>query len=339
MGTILDQFRRFGDLGWEIGWQWGAIAFMLRGTTSDSLRASSTDGGGLMISFIQDLAVLLLDRVLGVDPEDNLDALEQSTSPQLRRLGAVLSNLEMPVQVPPPRPELVEKPRPALSARALLGQSLPSFDLHRSVPPAVPPVEEQPVQQRPIEQRSVEQPVEQPVQQRPVVNSIASPSQSATEPTPAPPNLQRYPPSSEPSSPPPRPASSPHLDLPLHGSSDLVLPALTELNTLLVTWQTEVQRLQQQRQEICAEGPAFGGWLEAEQGADGTAQYRLCSIHESGRLLSEPCPLVQVGEIRKAIARYHRQQHLLSRQQQLQGRLDMLTAILQGLAHQVRTQK
>lgn len=279
-----------------------------------------------MISFIQDLAVLVLDRVLGVDPEDNLDALEQSTSPQLRRLGEVLSTLEMPAQVPPPvpRPELVEKPRPALSARALLGQSLPSFDLHASVPPSVPPVEQRPVEQRPVEQR-------------PVANPVAPPSQPVAEPMPAPPRPQRQAPtlSSEPSS----PAPSPHLDLPLRGTSDLVLPALTELNTLLVTWQAEVQQLQQQRQEICAEGPAFGGWLEAEQGADGTAQYRLCSIHESGRLLSEPCPLAQVGEIRKAIARYHRQQHLLSRQQQLQGRLDMLTAILQGLAHQLRSQK
>ena len=284
-----------------------------------------------MISFIQDLAVLVLDRVLGVDPEDNLDALEQSTSPQLRRLGEVLSNLEMPVQVPPPRPELVEKPRPALSARALLGQSHPSFDLHTSMPPALSPVEQRSVEQPSMEQRPVEQPS--------MGNPIASPSPSATESMPAPPNLQRHPPTSEPSSPPPRPAPIPHLDVPLHGPSDLVLPALTELNTLLVTWQAEVQQFQQQRQEICAEGPAFGGWLEAEQGADGTAQYRLCSIHESGRLLSEPCPLVQVGEIRKAIARYHRQQHLLSRQQQLQGRLDMLTAILQGLANQVRSQK
>ncbi|TVQ16586.1 MAG: hypothetical protein EA367_19845 [Leptolyngbya sp. DLM2.Bin15] len=283
-----------------------------------------------MISFIQDLAVLLLDRVLGVDPEDNLDALEQSTSPQLRRLGAVLSTLEMPVQVPPPvsRPVLVEKPRPALSARALLAQTPPSFDLQSSES-AVPPVEERSMEERPVEKP--------PLEKRLVEEAIAAPSRpQVAVPQPAPP------------SPPPSPApsrsslsSSPNLPSPHpspHQPIDaFVLPALADLNGLVVAWQVEVRSLQQQRQEICAEGPAFGGWLEAEQGADGTAQYRLCSIHESGRLLSEPCPLVQVGEIRKAIARYHRQQHLLSRQQQLQGRLDMLTAILQGLAHQVRS--
>jgi hypothetical protein len=252
-----------------------------------------------MISLLQDVALFFLDRILGDDDTATLDRLEQSASPQLRRLGEVLSTLE-PLPAPPrpaPPPMPITPRSPVISPRAILAEPMPSFDLH---PPLTEP------SQSPPARLPIPSPVADPP---PAIAPVALPASTGAT---ARPMLQ-----SEPSPPPDPDPRSP----------------LADLSAIIQAWQAEITTLQHQRQAICAEGPAFGGWLEAEQGADGVAQYRLCSIHESGRLLSEPCPLAQVGEIRKAIARYHRQHHLLIRQQQLQYRLDLLLGMVQWLAN------
>ncbi|PHJ64196.1 hypothetical protein VF14_11260 [Nostoc linckia z18] len=148
-----------------------------------------------------------------------------------------------------------------------------------------------------------------------------------------------------------------------HGANPgLAMSILQEIQESLASWQTELQNILQQIQDIYLEGPIVNGWLESnfqEPEPGGTAtlrhaeidrlmnyveeicanggkvsyqssatSYRLCGVDDSGKVWSRPCPADQVPTVSIAIARYQKLRQLLGRKQTLETRLAQLAQSL-----------
>jgi uncharacterized protein (DUF4415 family) len=132
---------------------------------------------------------------------------------------------------------------------------------------------------------------------------------------------------------------------------------LKDMQTIVEGWQTELNQVLRQIQDLYLEGPIVDGWLESYSGepvpdvavlrhADvdrlmeyieeicaapvpGSNEvprtgYRLCGVNADGHVWSCPCPADQVPSLSLAISRYHRLRQLLGRQQDLEMRLSQL---------------
>jgi hypothetical protein len=143
-----------------------------------------------------------------------------------------------------------------------------------------------------------------------------------------------------------------------HGANPaLAMNILQEIQQHIASWQTELQTIIQQVQDIYLEGPIVNGWLESnmkepEQGKtatlrhgevdqimdnekvshpSGITDYRLCGVDTSGQVWSRPCPPDQLPIVSMAIARYQKLRQLLGRKQYLETRLSQLAEHLVNL--------
>ncbi len=134
---------------------------------------------------------------------------------------------------------------------------------------------------------------------------------------------------------------------------------LQEIEQIVVSWQTELQQIIRQIQDIYLEGPIVDGWLESPKQSPKTGNvgvskaqqdhlldyvdtltdenvayqsprpgYRLCGLDEHGKLWSKPCPSDQVPDVGVAIARYQKLRQLLQRKQERETRLNQLAETL-----------
>jgi len=141
----------------------------------------------------------------------------------------------------------------------------------------------------------------------------------------------------------------------------LAMNLLQEIEEIVARWQTELQTIVRQIQDIYIEGPIVDGWLESHardaQEAQGTVRpttvdrlmdyveqewqpdaevtlesprtgYRLCGLNGSGQFWARPCPPEQVVTVSLAIARHQKLRQLLNRKQELETRLSQLAETL-----------
>ncbi|MHC5733560.1 hypothetical protein [Nostoc sp.] len=148
-----------------------------------------------------------------------------------------------------------------------------------------------------------------------------------------------------------------------HGANPaLAMNLLQEIQETVAGWQTELQNILKQIQDIYLEGPIVNGWLESdpqepEPGGTATLRhaevdrlmnyveeicasggkvsyqssitgYRLCGVDDAGKVWSRPCPADQVPNVSMAIARYQKLRQLLGRKQSLETRLSQLAQTL-----------
>ncbi|BDI15102.1 hypothetical protein ANSO36C_09040 [Nostoc cf. commune SO-36] len=148
-----------------------------------------------------------------------------------------------------------------------------------------------------------------------------------------------------------------------HGANPaLAMNILQEIQETVADWQTELQSILKQIQDIYLEGPIVNGWLESnpqepEPGGTATLRhaevdrlmnyveeicatggkvsyqssitgYRLCGVDDAGKVWSRPCPPDQVPNVSMAIARYQKLRQLLGRKQSLETRLSQLAQTL-----------
>ncbi len=148
-----------------------------------------------------------------------------------------------------------------------------------------------------------------------------------------------------------------------HGANPaLAMNLLQEIQETVAGWQTELQDILNQIQDIYLEGPIVNGWLESnptepEPGGTATLRhaevdrlmnyveeicatggkvsyqssitgYRLCGVDDAGKVWSRPCPPDQVPNVSMAIARYQKLRQLLGRKQSLETRLSQLAQTL-----------
>ncbi|MEA5505271.1 hypothetical protein VB735_19580 [Halotia wernerae UHCC 0503] len=148
-----------------------------------------------------------------------------------------------------------------------------------------------------------------------------------------------------------------------HGANPaLAMNILQEIQEHVAGWQTELQTILQQIQDIYLEGPIVNGWLESnsqesEQGGTATLRhaevdrlmdyveeicttsgkvsyqssgtgYRLCGLDTSGKVWSRPCPPEQLPTVSLAIARHQKLRQLLGRKQHLESHLSQLAETL-----------
>ncbi|MEH2463449.1 hypothetical protein [Nostoc sp.] len=148
-----------------------------------------------------------------------------------------------------------------------------------------------------------------------------------------------------------------------HGANPaLAMNLLQEIQESVGGWQTELQNILEQIQDIYLEGPIVNGWLESnptepEPGGTATLRhaevdrlmnyveeicatggkvsyqssitgYRLCGVDDAGKVWSRPCPADQVANVSMAIARYQKLRQLLGRKQSLETRLSQLAQTL-----------
>lgn len=148
-----------------------------------------------------------------------------------------------------------------------------------------------------------------------------------------------------------------------HGANPaLAMNLLQEIQETVAGWQTELQNILKQIQDIYLEGPIVNGWLESnpqEPEPEGTATlrhaevdrlmdyveeicatggkvsyessitgYRLCGVDDTGKVWSRPCPADQVPNVSMAIARYQKLRQLLGRKQSLETHLSQLAQTL-----------
>ncbi|WP_375468325.1 hypothetical protein [uncultured Nostoc sp.] len=148
-----------------------------------------------------------------------------------------------------------------------------------------------------------------------------------------------------------------------HGANPaLAMNLLQEIQESVADWQTELQNILEQIQDIYLEGPIVNGWLESnptepEPGGTATLRhaevdrlmnyveeicatggkvsyqssttgYRLCGVDDAGKVWSRPCPPDQVANVSMAIARYQKLRQLLGRKQSLETRLSQLAQTL-----------
>jgi hypothetical protein len=328
-----------------------------------------------MLSVIQDLADRILDRVLGIDPDDELDdelsGLEQSPSPQLRRIGEILSTLDS-TAIATDSPDVAASVNTAMVPPRATVPMAAVQDLHnlpnlmeppsqesqsQPSPVALPPAADTAIADAPSFNLSDTPSSPKDLILEKITRAIAQPQTvlPQTELADQPPTLDKpdapaaiaTPMASPPQSPAiPSPSSETPSDLaatilhalqpPNHALTRAeehpIFAALKEVTAIAQAWQHELQQLQDQQENA----PVFNGWLEAEHAPDGTPQYRLCHVHDTGRILSQPCPLNQVAAMRQAIARYHQQCHIHKRQSTLQHQLETLTTVLTYLLHYTR---
>ncbi|AFZ60335.1 hypothetical protein H6G54_14760 [Anabaena cylindrica FACHB-243] len=159
-----------------------------------------------------------------------------------------------------------------------------------------------------------------------------------------------------------------------HGANPaFAMNMLQDIQETVSSWQTELQAILQQIQDIYLEGPVINGWLEsnpqeAEPGGTATLRhaeverlmdyveeicepadnkvsyqssrtdYRLCGVDAVGKVWSRSCPVDQVPNVSMAIARYQKLRQLFGRKQYLETRLSQLAETLVALhshIHQV----
>jgi hypothetical protein len=148
-----------------------------------------------------------------------------------------------------------------------------------------------------------------------------------------------------------------------HGANPaLAMKILLEIQEHIAGWQTELQTILQQIQDIYLEGPIINGWLESnikepEQGRTATLRhgevvqvmdyveeisttnkqvsdqsmrtdYNLCGLDSCGQVRSRPCPADQLPRVSMAIARHQKLRQLLGRKQYLETRLSQLAEAL-----------
>jgi hypothetical protein len=151
-----------------------------------------------------------------------------------------------------------------------------------------------------------------------------------------------------------------------HGANPaFAMNLLQDIQQTVADWQTELQIILQQIQDIYLEGPVINGWLEsnpqeAESGGTATLRhaeverlmdyvqeicepgekvsfqssrtgYRLCGIDTTGKVWSRQCPVEQVPGVSMAIARYQKLRQLFGRKQYLETRLSQLAETLVAL--------
>jgi hypothetical protein len=156
---------------------------------------------------------------------------------------------------------------------------------------------------------------------------------------------------------------TPNISSHRHGANPgLAMNLLQEIQESVAGWQTELQHILEQIQDIYLEGPIVNGWLESnpqepEPGGTATLRhaevdrlmnyveeicanggkvsykssitgYRLCGVDDSGKVWSRPCPPDQVPNVSIAIARYQKLRQLLGRKQSLETRLAQLAQTL-----------
>lgn len=127
----------------------------------------------------------------------------------------------------------------------------------------------------------------------------------------------------------------------------LAVSLLQEIQAIATGWQTQLQDIVRQIQDLYLEGPIVDGWLESnaqqtpeklptpERQAEAKPGdrlplpgYRLCGLEENGKMWSRPCPPDQVASVSVAIARYQKLRQLLNRKQDLETRLVRLAETL-----------
>ena len=141
----------------------------------------------------------------------------------------------------------------------------------------------------------------------------------------------------------------------------LALSLLKEIQTEVAAWETELQQIVRQIQDIYIDGPIVDGWLESHsrEPEPGTATlrhaevdrlmdyveeicssdqgvtcespragYRLCGLDSAGKMWSRPCPPEQLPGVSVAIARHQKLRQLLGRKQYLETRLGQLAETL-----------
>ena len=155
---------------------------------------------------------------------------------------------------------------------------------------------------------------------------------------------------------------------------NLAIGLLKEIETLVRTWQTELEEIVQQIHALYQEGPIVEGWLESQssggqhitppvdmsllrhadveylmafieqlcqagQTAGGDASrtdYRLCGLDPDGKVWSRPCPPEQVAYVSLAIARYQKLRTLMAKKETLESRLMGLVQTLTMMHGQLR---
>jgi len=142
---------------------------------------------------------------------------------------------------------------------------------------------------------------------------------------------------------------------------NLAVGLLREVESVVITWQLELEQTVLEIQALYLEGPIVDGWLESHpvgspqvmQSIGATTlrhaenerlmdyvdeicrtnpttepeprtSYRLCGLDSDGQLWSRPCPSQQVPQVSLAIARYQKLRILLARKQTLETRLHRL---------------
>ena len=152
---------------------------------------------------------------------------------------------------------------------------------------------------------------------------------------------------------------------------------LQEIQQIAGSWQTELQKIVRQIQDIYLQGPIINGWLESDvkekpqsQNTEGKAKlrhaeveqlmdyvekicaaqkealnkapragYRLCGLDSSGKVWSRPCPSEQVASVSMGIARYHKLRQMLGRKQYLENRLNQLAQTLVVLHGHIKSEE
>lgn len=140
---------------------------------------------------------------------------------------------------------------------------------------------------------------------------------------------------------------------------NLAIGLLKEVESVVVTWQLQLEQTVLEIQALYLEGSIVDGWLEshpvgspqvmqstgattlrhaeierlmdyveeicrASQAPEARTGYRLCGLDADGQLWSRPCPSQQVPYVGLAIARYQKLRILLARKQTLETRLHRL---------------
>ncbi|TAE56299.1 MAG: hypothetical protein EAZ76_02575 [Nostocales cyanobacterium] len=152
-----------------------------------------------------------------------------------------------------------------------------------------------------------------------------------------------------------------------HGANPaFAMTLLQEIQETVANWQTELQTILEQIQNIYLEGQVINGWLESTtaqgQETPGTATlrhgeveqllnyvqeicetsqtvshpssrtgYRLCGVDADGKVWSRPCSVHEVPSVSVAIARYQKLRQLFARKQYLENRLSQLAETLVNL--------
>lgn len=148
---------------------------------------------------------------------------------------------------------------------------------------------------------------------------------------------------------------------------------LEEIQEIVAGWQTQLQEVVRQIQDLYLQGPIVNGWLEShekEPQPEDTATlrhaevdrlmdyveeicanqakasseskrtgYRLCGLDDSGEVWSRPCPPEQVPSVSMAIARYQQLRQLIAHKQKLENRLNQLAQTLVVLHGHIKQQR
>ena len=128
---------------------------------------------------------------------------------------------------------------------------------------------------------------------------------------------------------------------------------LQEMYKMVMEWQQELQAIEKDSFNVTSSGPILAAWLESrtfKRGSTGEAiptpyitiealdltnvdpkaGYRLCGLDEYGQLWTKPCPMAEILNVSRAIARYQQLKDLTERKQQLE---QYIRQVLEDLVH------